>query len=458
MTNRTDLQDLVDNPSETLSIELKEWLNISENSVRATLARHIAAIANYGGGYLVIGFDDECKEVTPDSENVGSYTRDAINGIVDKYLIPSFHCEVSLVATSDTNIEHPIIWVPSHQAIPICSRADGPQDSKGRPQGIRIGTYYIRAPGPKSEPITTPDTWTTLIRRCVVNERDSLLSDIYTVLSGRDTIPEKQTDLCAKWHAGSHVRFETVLGESQDFDWPVDYGKNYYQMSYRILKDSTEQLEASQLIPVLEEANRKVRELVWTGWSMFYPFSPEDIRPYFYPDITDGTESDVLETNLINAEVLTTTLPDFWRFSCNGYASLIRAYREDRHILRDSKTNLLPGTWISPYTLIREVSEFVRHALVISKMFDSSTSVEINISWVGLANRRIDEFDPGVDWKPRTSRADSRNVQGQWPISELVANWEEIVATLATPVCRLFNGLEVTENWVRKDSQKYREL
>jgi hypothetical protein len=46
---------LLDDPNEVLEAEYKTWLDLSSSEVRADLARHIAALANYGGGSIVLG-------------------------------------------------------------------------------------------------------------------------------------------------------------------------------------------------------------------------------------------------------------------------------------------------------------------------------------------------------------------------------------------------------------------
>ena len=45
----TDLTDLVDNPREALDIELKQWLDLTDNLAKANIARHLAALCNHGG-------------------------------------------------------------------------------------------------------------------------------------------------------------------------------------------------------------------------------------------------------------------------------------------------------------------------------------------------------------------------------------------------------------------------
>ncbi len=51
--DRPDLQALVENPREVLEIEIKDWVDLTDKFVRADIARHIAALANNGGGHLI---------------------------------------------------------------------------------------------------------------------------------------------------------------------------------------------------------------------------------------------------------------------------------------------------------------------------------------------------------------------------------------------------------------------
>ena len=54
-----ELSELVDSPVETLHVEYKAWLDLTEHKTRADLARHIAAISNFGGGKIVFGIADD---------------------------------------------------------------------------------------------------------------------------------------------------------------------------------------------------------------------------------------------------------------------------------------------------------------------------------------------------------------------------------------------------------------
>ena len=58
----SDLSELVSGRSEDLSVEYKASMDTSVPETRAKLAKHIAALANHGGGYLVFGVTDATRE------------------------------------------------------------------------------------------------------------------------------------------------------------------------------------------------------------------------------------------------------------------------------------------------------------------------------------------------------------------------------------------------------------
>src|SRR3954471_4265193 len=113
---QSEIQDLVENPNETLDIEYKSWLDLSSDAVaRADLARHIAALSNYGGGTIVFGFSDSMQPQGHNPFQKVAFNRDLISSIVKRYLEPTFQCDVQIVRSSIGN-EHPVIIVPPHGA------------------------------------------------------------------------------------------------------------------------------------------------------------------------------------------------------------------------------------------------------------------------------------------------------------------------------------------------------
>ena len=195
------------------------------------------------------------------------------------------------------------------------------------------------------------------------------------------------------------------------------------------------------LVKILVEVNNEVRDTVWTGWSMFYPFSEPSIAPATYPEQLDGTGADILETNLMGEGDFDHSLPDFWRVAPDGRATLFRAYRED-HKRSVDRLGREAGTWLSPETVVRETMELVAHANALVRRIEEATRVGFRCTWMGLKDREINDFDPAVDWLPgRVASADKRTTEGEWSVVQLRAARSTIVAELSCPILRLF-GLD----------------
>src|SRR5260221_4793564 len=158
--DRPDLQDLVENPPEILDVELKDWMDIANDGVaRANVARHIAALANHGGGYLLFGFHDNRTPNPSSPYPIEAFHRDIISSIVKEYLTPTFQCEVDFI-TSRAGTTHPVVWVPSHGAVPVCSKADGPHDAKGVPKASRWLPTTLEHPDRRACQLPRPSSGT----------------------------------------------------------------------------------------------------------------------------------------------------------------------------------------------------------------------------------------------------------------------------------------------------------
>ena len=140
------LESLTRNPREDLEVELKGWLDLSQGEHKADLVKAILALANHGGGYVLIGYDDATRGPLP--QNVGSmgeYDQDTVNGIVHRYADPQIHVRVEH-APDGNGDDHPVIVVPGGHSVPVRCKRDGPNGAH-----VRQHAYYIRRPGPTSE-------------------------------------------------------------------------------------------------------------------------------------------------------------------------------------------------------------------------------------------------------------------------------------------------------------------
>src|SRR5690242_3660973 len=92
------IDELLAEPREALDVEVKEWLDLTDNAHRALVAKEVIALANHGGGYVVVGFeelaDGTFRPAANRPANLDAWSQDSIQGIVAKYLDPTIQCRV----------------------------------------------------------------------------------------------------------------------------------------------------------------------------------------------------------------------------------------------------------------------------------------------------------------------------------------------------------------------------
>ena len=165
----SDLSVLLTSGSEELHVEYKAWMDTSQSEAKAKLARHFAALANHGGGFLIFGVDDATKQPQGVTEfPLSMFGEDTFSSIIKKYLDPSFQVRVEKVELD--GVLYPVVIVPSHGSRPIIAIADGPHVQRSQRTGVRQGALYVRSVGPESIAIKQPDDWTALLERCLSPE------------------------------------------------------------------------------------------------------------------------------------------------------------------------------------------------------------------------------------------------------------------------------------------------
>ncbi len=443
----SEIQEYIDHPNETLHAEYKRWLDLSIPESRANLARHIAAIANHGGGYIIFGFEDDTLASSGPNPFSADYNRDGIASITRKYLDPAVHCDVR--EFSDGTDSHAVIVVPSHGAIPICAKANGPTVDGGKPKGITAGAYYIRKVGPESAPITSSADWYDLIRRCVMHDRTAILGAL-----GAALVPQRErkadVDRLLLWHNAAFAAYKSSVVER---NLSTDLYETTSQYSYLVETSDHERLAKGSMKEILRQGNAEMRDRVNTGWSLFFPFDRKPIDPYFITDSSTGDADQFLEANLVR-DYKGGPNADFWRVSDDGRATTIRPLRSDFHEFRDWQER----KYFSPNNAARELGELVRHAEALSSRYRSPQTVSFLCEWRGLSGRMI--ADPNVDWSPgRIARANNVVSQGTWSVAELTSDWPTIVSELLAPLLRAFDAnFTLSADWVRHAAASWRPI
>ena len=182
MTSKGPLSQLIDHPRERIEVEYKDWLNLKEKGNKAKIARHAIALANHGGGYIVLGFAEDGQSLVsgPCPAGIPKVTQDEVNEVVSRHAKPAFHCELHFIDHQTTQVSHPIIRIPGNLSVPVISK----RHYNGEIQKHRC---YIRKSPPSSEEPTSDAEWRALLERCARANRD-MLDAIRTIDMGQTEV------------------------------------------------------------------------------------------------------------------------------------------------------------------------------------------------------------------------------------------------------------------------------
>ncbi len=126
MPNQYELLSLILNPAESLSIEHKSWLRLEDRRAQANLAKAAIAIANHGGGIIVLGTKtDEAGgdlQSQPRPADLNRYNQDDLNAAINRFADPQLHCALEFAVHPESGVEHAFVIVPGDQRVPVMSR------------------------------------------------------------------------------------------------------------------------------------------------------------------------------------------------------------------------------------------------------------------------------------------------------------------------------------------------
>lgn len=432
------LADLVERRIEAPDVEYKNFMPLTEGVERANIARHICALANAGGGWIVFGFEDDGTPSKLHPGDLSSYGQDAINGIGAKYLEPQPHCEVHRV-TASSGLEYPAVRVPSVGSVPICAKASGPEDQKHRPQGIVKGTHYVRAPGPQSVPIDSPELWRDVLRRCVIADRTSLLSSIGQLFDR----PQASADAASPLPRLVDWAVERWAAPAEDgADWPVDATRHRVVFGFRLTDDRGDPpaaLPLAQLDHALRDASAASAAVSRGGSSAFQRGQSGEGRPGIL--LVEDHEAYAARHPAQGTQYV---LPSEWFVRDDGLGVEVAGLAEDNPWVSETLAERRSRPWpagerLAPSFEVDMTAERIAFVGSLAQRYPDATRCELIVDYVGLAGRHIDETAVGAYFSiDRTSRVDARRVSIEVGVAALTAELPDVVAALVGPIFRLF--------------------
>ena len=286
------IQDLINRPSESLSVELKRWIDPASPEGMSKIVRAVLAMRNYGGGYLIIGFDNETHK--PDVKNVisdvqSAFHIDKIQGLISRFSSEPF--EISVEYPKREGQAYPVIVVPPGVKTPVASKSDLPNGNK---KLISTDDVYVRSLQANNTPSTTKarwKDWPTIVEVCFDNREADIGRFLRRHLSGlkpetvqefaeviaKGMVPETSVeDLLKEYLQEGAERFQKVKIE-RAIELPVH---GTWEVALLIMDNVPVHSANQQFLKLLDSSNPG-----YTGWPVWLDssgFTDESKRPYIF--------------------------------------------------------------------------------------------------------------------------------------------------------------------------------
>jgi len=435
MPTQDELQTLLAFPAESLSVEYKSWLNLEENAGKANLAKAAIAIANEGGGIIILGMREDVSNggllaSLSRPTSIPRYHPDDVNAAIARFCEPVFHCDVAFVSSPVTGYEHVFVMVPGGSKVPIMSK-------RGCDNVISQQRCYVRKPGPKSEEALTAQEWNAVLERCLQARRESMLDAIRVILQGHSAPLAKDAvvDKLAAFSSEAQKRWlELVSSISPETPAKLNHGR--YEVYFEIV-DVPPCASLSDLRQRMSQAG----QIKHTGWGPFVDLGREPIAP----QPVDGN----IEAWMGYEDFGTPAFSDFWRAHPSGLFCLIRGFDED------GTDEYVPGRAFELANPIRRIGEPLLYMARLARLFGGDPDILVECRYYGLANRTL------TSGRGRTPLSFDRVCRDNFAVlstraspSQIDDNLVEIVQSLLKPLYEKFAFFEIAPQIVAQEIEK----
>src|SRR6266853_5156901 len=216
------LTDLVEYPEETTLTEYKSALPFdSKTDFGIKLVKHILGLANAGGGYIVIGFqEDSNRKLVPDPNMIDlvgrSYETTSLSQSVDSYLSPGQRIELQVHKVEHKGKTFPVISIQGFNDSPyFCGKECLGSNSKPL---LREGAIYVRDPAVKTVVIAGPEHWNVILRRAVTQKQTEMVDQLRSLLEqlGLSALTPKSAEPPVQdlsWFSSESQKARSILKE-----------------------------------------------------------------------------------------------------------------------------------------------------------------------------------------------------------------------------------------------------
>ena len=433
-------KSLLTSPGERQHVEYKSAMPFDDDTAFGLrLIKHILGMANVGGGWLVIGYEDATLQSDPNhsQEIAATYDTTRLSAAIDKLVQGDQRIQLSVFMEihPKTQLPHPIIQVQGFVRTPfICRSTKSASDTSQ--QILQTGKVYIRRPGAATSEIQTPSEWEELLRRCVSQRRDEFLSEFVDLFRrmnvGASTPVEDTKGKLDRW------MFKQWGGSTTKESLPVGYG--YIESGQMLVRPG----DSIWNIQDLRKAVASAR-LPFTDWINDGQLIPTEngVEGRPEPTVNTGTE--------------------YWHLEQDGtyYSSVF--FREDYEPPFFSSNSGHPSKSLWFDLAIFRIARALWRGATLYEELDIAPdeSFLVSIKHGGLGGRTIytseARYPYYIDFRG-TSRADTHEWQGEVTIDLIRGQLVELVHEIANSLFVKFEFAEISKSLIEHIMRKYRDL
>lgn len=449
--DQAQIDNLLRSPSESLSTEVKTWIDLDDPDGQANLVRTALALRNHNGGFLIIGFDD--KTMLPDEANRPqdikvSYHSDKVQGLISKYASEIFDVRVEFGKREGHDF--PVIIIPDGIKTPVAAKQDLLRDKKG----ILTNDVYVRTLRTNHKPSTSKAShrdWPDLIQRCFDNREANIGQFIRRQLSGLnpDLIKDLTSSLAERFlpEPTDEANAISFLDESEEHYQRMADKRGLHFPPHGtwevalVIQGDTPALKPSSFLDLIARHNPQ-----YSGWPVW--LDPRIMGPE-HPPVIIGDIWEALMVAPLSNDQLDNSL-DYMRLDPKGRFFLRRALDDDTHF---NRIGLEPMKAFDVMIPIDRTAEAIAVGIAFAKGMGyapTQTNLSYLFKWSGLENRSLISWaTPGMMFRGNY-KAHQDEVQSfiQVPLDLPISAIGPHVHTVLEKLYDAFGGFQQPEKYI----------
>ncbi|MCJ9671436.1 RNA-binding domain-containing protein [Neorhizobium sp. SHOUNA12B] len=442
--DQSQLDFLVSHPSESLNVEIKNWIDPRTIEGKAKILKAAFALRNRNGGYLVIGLND--TKLTPEPYTLDGAAKeifhlDNIQELISRHAMEPFEVEIGFGSVGEQT--HPVICIPDGIKTPLAAKTSlVGQDGKIY---LTSGDIYFRtllANGTPSSAKLDPRDFAALVEVCFDNREADIGRFLRRQLGARDTAalaealkpfmrPEKSLKdrAIAVLGMGNGAFQKAITRNPLNPQDAIVLDYLTMKVGMAIDPEKVDALPTQEFLNTVASANPR-----YTGWPVWLDGRSFDAneRPYVVEntwetliDALDGGWSRHLE---------------FMRFNPNGEFFLRRAMQDDL------SEKVAPRSSLDRILMIYRVSEVLAVGISIARSlgWNSDDSAGFAFEWQGLENRSLHDWANPLIAFGAQGRSRSRSISSyaEVPLDTPHSALAPHVAQAVGPLFSAFDGYQ----------------